>query len=40
MSNYVRYRVSGGCYFFKVNLLDRKKHLLTEQVNLLRDSLR
>lgn len=36
MSNYVRYRVSGGCYFFTVNLLERKKHLLTEHIGLLR----
>ncbi|GAB6140400.1 hypothetical protein JCM14076_11290 [Methylosoma difficile] len=40
MSNYVRYRVPGGCYFFTVNLLDRKKHLLTEHIDLLRDSFR
>jgi len=36
MSNYLRYRVPGGCYFFTVNLLDRKKHLLIEHIDLLR----
>ena len=35
MSNYVRYRVPGGCYFFTVNLLECKKHLLTEHIELL-----
>ncbi len=40
MSNYVRYRVPGGCYFFTVNLLERKKHLLTEHIELLRHAFR
>ena len=40
MSNYRRYRVSGGCYFFTVNLLERNKHLLVEHVDLLREAVR
>ncbi len=40
MSNYLRYRVPGGCYFFTVNLLERKKHLLTEHIDLLRHAFR
>jgi putative transposase len=40
MSNYVRYRVPGGCYFFTVNLLERKKHLLTEHIEPLRHAFR
>lgn len=40
MSNYVRCRLPGGCYFFTVNLLERKKQLLTEHIGLLRDALR
>ena len=40
MSNYIRYRVPGGCYFFTVNLLERKKHLLTEHIELLRHAFR
>lgn len=40
MSNYVRCRLPGGCYFFTVNLLERKKQLLTEHIGLLRDAFR
>jgi putative transposase len=40
MSNYICYRVPGGCYFFTVNLLERKKHLLTEYIELLRHAFR
>ena len=40
MSNYIRYRVSGGCYFFTVNLLERKQKLLTENIELLRHAFR
>ncbi|MDC9729221.1 MAG: transposase [Methyloprofundus sp.] len=40
MSDYHRYRVSGGCYFFTVNLYDRHKSLLIENLDLLRESVR
>jgi len=40
MSNYIRYRVPGGCYFFTVNLLERQKKLLTENIELLRYAFR
>ena len=30
--NYHRWRIPGGCYFFTVNLLERKKHLLVDLV--------
>jgi len=40
MPNYRRYRIKGGSYFFTVNLLDRKKHLLTENIDLLRHAFR
>ncbi|EIC29495.1 MULTISPECIES: REP-associated tyrosine transposase [Methylomicrobium] len=40
MSNYRRNFVAGGCYFFTVNLLDRKQTLLTDHIGLLRDSVR
>ena len=40
MSNYRRNFVPGGCYFFTVNLLERKQNLLTEHIDLLRDSVR
>ena len=38
MSNYRRNRVPGGCYFFTVNLQDRRGALLVEHVDLLRRS--
>jgi len=40
MSNYVRYRIKGGCYFFTVNLLQRKTSLLIEHIDLLSESVR
>jgi REP element-mobilizing transposase RayT len=40
MSNYRRNFVAGGCYFFTVNLLERKRTLLTDHIDLLRDSVR
>ena len=36
MVNYRRSRVAGGTFFFTVNLLDRKKTLLVDHVDLLR----
>jgi len=38
MPNYRRYRVEGGCWFFTVNLLDRRKRLLVEHINSLREA--
>ena len=40
MSQYIRYHISGGCYFFTVNLLERNKHLLTEHIGSLRYAFR
>ena len=40
MPEYRRNRVEGGCYFFTVNLLDRKRSLLVERIELLRESVR
>ena len=40
MPNYRHYRVSGGCYFFTVNLLERKNTLLIDRIDLLRESVR
>ena len=40
MPNYRRYRVPGGCYFFTVNLLERKNTLLIDRIDLLRESVR
>jgi putative transposase len=40
MTEYRRYRIKGGCYFFTVNLAERKQALLTENIELLRDSFR
>ncbi|MCQ8888408.1 transposase [Pseudoalteromonas carrageenovora] len=37
---YRRNYVKGGTYFFTVNLLDRKKSLLVEHIDLLRESIR
>jgi len=33
-----RYRLPGGCYFFTVNLLERKNTLLVDRIDLLRES--
>jgi putative transposase len=38
MPNYRRYRVEGGCWFFTVNLLDRRKRLLVEHIADLREA--
>jgi putative transposase len=40
MPNYRRSFVAGGCYFFTVNLLERQRTLLTDHIDLLRDSVR
>lgn len=40
MPNYRRNRVPGGCYFFTVNLLERRKHLLTQHIDILREAFR
>ena len=40
MSDYLRYRVAGGCYFFTVNLLERNNTLLVDHIDLLRESVR
>jgi putative transposase len=36
MPNYRRAFIPGGCWFFTVNLLDRRKTLLVDQIELLR----
>jgi len=40
MTDYRRYRVAGGTFFFTVNLADRKQALLTEHIDLLRNAFR
>ncbi len=40
MTNYRRYRIDGGTYFFTVNLAERKRSLLTERIDTLRDAFR
>ncbi len=40
MPNYRRFFVHGGCYFFTVNLLERRRSLLTDHIDSLRDSVR
>ena len=40
MTEYRSYRMKGGCYFFTVNLAERKQTLLTEKIELLRESFR
>jgi putative transposase len=40
MPNYRRALVLGGCWFFTVNLLDRRAHLLTDHIEVLRDATR
>jgi putative transposase len=40
MTEYRRYRVKGGSYFFTVNLAERKRKLLTEHAGILRDAFR
>jgi putative transposase len=40
MPNYRRAFVPGGCWFFTVNLLNRRSTLLTDQIEALRDATR
>lgn len=40
MSNYCRIYVPGGTYFFTVNLLERRRTLLVDRIDLLRDAFR
>ena len=40
MGNYRRNYVAGGCYFFTVNLLDRRESLLVDYVHVLRNAVR
>ena len=40
MPDYRRNRVSGGCYFFTVNLLDRRSQRLVANIGALRDAVR
>ena len=40
MPHYLRNRVPGGCYFFTVNLRDRRSSLLVERIDLLRECVR
>ena len=40
MPNYRRAFVPGGCWFFTVNLLDRRRYLLTENIDALREATR
>lgn len=39
MTNYRRYRLKGGCYFFTVALAERQSRLLTENIQGLRTGL-
>jgi putative transposase len=40
MPDYRRNRIAGGCYFFTVNLLDRRSDLLIAEIGALRDAVR
>ena len=40
MTNYRRYRLKGGCYFFTVALAERRSRLLTEHIQALRTAFR
>jgi len=40
MPNYRRQRTNGASYFFTINLLERRKSLLTDHIELLRESVR
>ena len=40
MTEYRRYKIKGGCYFFTVNLANRRQQLLTENIDLLRQAFR
>jgi putative transposase len=40
MPNYRRAFVAGGCWFFTVNLLDRRSRMLTDEIEALREAVR
>jgi putative transposase len=40
MPNYRRTLVAGGCWFFTVNLFDRRRRLLTDHIDVLREATR
>lgn len=40
MPNYIHNRAKGSCYFFTVNLANRKSHLLTDNMDALREAVR
>jgi putative transposase len=40
MTNYRRYRIKGGTYFFTVNLVERNRTLLTDHISALREAFR
>ena len=40
MPDYRRNRVAGGCYFFTVNLQDRRSDLLVREADTLRNAVR
>lgn len=40
MTEYRRYRIKAGCYFFTVNLVERNRELLVEHVGTLREAFR
>ena len=40
MPSYLRHRVEGGCYFFTVNLQDRRSDLLVAEIDALRSAVR
>jgi len=40
MPDYRRSRVPGGTFFFTVNLLDRRSHMLVTQIDALREAVR
>ena len=40
MTDYLRYRIDGGTYFFTVNLAERNRTLLTERIDNLREAFR
>jgi len=40
MPNYRRYRVSGGTYFFTINVLERRTDLLVRHIEALREAVR
>jgi len=40
MTDYLRYRIDGGIYFFTVNLAERNRTLLIERIDTLREAFR